>query len=122
MKNMPKLLSQCQTALFFLLLTLLWMIKVRQNETYLHKEEPQQCVEEPYTSTTTWHLLLMDGIPFFNHHLFQASQRGFVDHSGVISQAFNGFGVRTESTRLPNSGGTLINLDLWGVVILEDRV
>lgn len=48
-----------------------------------NNEEPEQHVEEPYTTTTAWvhqsgHALLWDDIPFFNQHLMQVSQHSYV--------------------------------------------
>ena len=55
----------------------------------------------PHAGHQPGHTLMWDGIPFFNQHLSQVSQRGCVGHSGtnstpkLIPQVFNGVEVRT---------------------------
>ncbi|XP_078100190.1 general transcription factor 3C polypeptide 3 isoform X3 [Sander vitreus] len=54
----------------------------------------------PHAGHQPGHTLLWDGIPFFNQHLLQVSQRGCVGHSGtnstpkLIPQVFNGVEVK----------------------------
>ena len=81
------------------------------------------------------HTLLWDGIPFFNQHLSQVSQRGCVGHSGtnstpmLIPQVFNGVEVRSASRPYHLLHSNILEVDPdkprpvgASVVILEDRV
>ena len=89
----------------------------------------------PHAGHQPGHTLLWDGIPFFNQHLSQVSQRGCVGHSGtnstpkLISQVFNGVEVRTASRPFhPLHSHILVVIPDKprpvgaSVVILEDRV